>query len=160
MIIMASLFMASCQLKTSVAPVDLTAAKEDVTKLLDKFHAGMISQDANALITLFTDDCLACGTDSKELLNKADWNKMLTQAFADTTLKMNFTIDKRDIRISKDGKAAVALEQAFINSFSEKMPCRFVYHAVKNDSGWQLDFMSVSFIPNNEDLAKLNKALE
>jgi len=44
--------------------------------------------------------------------------------------------------------------------FSQKMPMRIVYHLVKNGDNWLIDFISWSFIPNNEDLGKLNKALE
>ncbi|MCX6262376.1 MAG: nuclear transport factor 2 family protein [Bacteroidia bacterium] len=150
----------SCQTKTKVAPVDLAAAKVTVTELLDKFSSGMKSKDANILTSLFTEDCLICGTDSKELLNKVDWSNMMVQTFADTSLNMNYTIDKREIRVSKDGNSAIALEQTFFKSFSQKMPVRIIYHLVKGNDNWLFDFFSISFIPNNEDIGKLNKALE
>jgi uncharacterized protein (TIGR02246 family) len=155
-----AMIIASCQTKTKVAPVDLAAAKVVVTELLDKFSSGMKSKDANALSSLFTDDCLICGTDSKELLNKVDWSNMMVQTFADTSLNMNYTIDKREIRVSKDGNSAIALEQTFFKSFSQKMPVRIIYHLVKGNDNWLFDFFSISFIPNNEDIGKLNKALE
>jgi hypothetical protein len=80
--------------------------------------------------------------------------------FADTSLKIDITIDKRVIRIAKDGNSAIALEQMFLNPFSQKIPVRNIYHLVKVNGIWQFDFTSVGFIPNNEDLEKLNKALE
>ena len=43
---------------------------------------------------------------------------------------------------------------------SQKMPVRMVSHLVKSGNDWLIDFISISFIPNNEDLGKLNKALE
>jgi uncharacterized protein (TIGR02246 family) len=150
----------SCQPKTKVIPVDLNAAKDAVTVLLDKFSSGMKSKDANALAAIFTDDCLVCGSDAKELLNKTDWTNMMVQSFADTAFKVNYNIDKREIRVSADGNSAVALEQMFFNVFSEKMPVRIVYHLLKDNSGWKFDFASFSFIPNNEDIEKLNNALK
>ena len=48
----------------------------------------------------------------------------------------------------------------FIKAFSQKIPVRMVYHLVKNGDNWLFDFVSWNFIPNNEDLGKLNKALE
>ena len=54
---MVAMINTSCQTKTKVAPVDLAAAKATVTELLDKFSSGMKSKDANALTSLFTDDC-------------------------------------------------------------------------------------------------------
>ena len=150
----------SCQPKTKVAPVDLAAAKVAVTELLDKFSSGMKSKDANALTSLFTDDCLICGTDSRELLSKVDWSNMMVQTFADTSLNMNYTIDKREIRVSKDGNSAIVLEQTLFKSFSQNMPVRIIFHLVKGIDNWLFDFFSISFIPNNEDIDKLNKALE
>ena len=66
----------------------------------------------------------------------------------------------REIRIAADGNSAVSVEQMFMEVFSQKMPMRIVYHLVKNGDDWLIDFISWSFIPNNEDLGKLNKALE
>jgi len=155
-----ALIFATCQTKTKVIPVDLNAAKVSVTAALDKFNAEFKGKDANTLMTLLTDDGLYCGTDSKELLNKVDLSKMVTQSFADSTLKLDYTVDKREIRIAKDGNSAVALEQFFMQSFSQKIPVRMIYHLVKNNDNWLFDFVSWNFIPNNEDITKLNKALE
>ena len=109
---------------------------------------------------LLTDNGLYCGTDSRELLDKAGLSNMMNQTLADTSLKVDYSIDKREIRIAADGNSAIAVEQMFFNAFSQKMPIRIVYHLVKNNDNWLFDFVSWNFIPNNEDLGKLNKALE
>jgi len=44
--------------------------------------------------------------------------------------------------------------------FSPKMAIRMVYHAVKSGENWKFDFISWSFVPRNEDIGKINKALE
>ena len=152
--------LSSCQTKTEVPPADLTAAKVAVTKVLDKHWSAVKAKDANAVIALVTDDFLSCGTDSKEFWNKTDMYNTIKQMFADTSFKTDITIDKREIRIAKDGNSAVALEQMFLKPFSQKIPVRTIYHLVKVNDIWQIDFTSTGFIPNNEDIGKLNKALE
>ena len=153
-----ALIITSCQ--TKVIPVDLAAAKVAVTKVLDNYWSAFKAKDANAVLTLYTDDILSCGSDSKELLNKAEISNAIKQMLADSSLKINFTLDKREIRIAKDGNSAIALEQMLWRPMSQKIPIRIVYHLVKVNDNWLFDFLSASFIPNNEDISKLNKALE
>jgi ketosteroid isomerase-like protein len=150
----------SCQKKTKVLPADLTAAKVAVLKVLDAHWSAVKAKDANAVMDLLTDDVLSCGSDSKEFWSKADLSNTIKQMFADTSLKIDITIDKREIRIAKDGNSAIALEQMFMKPYSQKIPVRNIYHLVKVNDIWQFDFTSVSFIPDNEDIGKLNKALE
>jgi uncharacterized protein (TIGR02246 family) len=158
--LVAVMIIIACQPKTKTVPVDTAAAKVAVTTVLDKYNSAMKAKDANTIMTLLTDDGLYCGTDSKELLNKADLLSGMNQSFADTTLVMNYTIDKREIRIAADGNSAIAVEQMFFKAYSQKIPIRLVYHLIKNNDNWLFDFVSWNFIPNNEDLGKLNKALE
>jgi ketosteroid isomerase-like protein len=150
----------SCHTKIKVLPADLTAAKVAVTKALDSHWTAVKAKDANAVMALLTDDVLSCGTDPEEFWNKTDMYANIRQMFADTSLKVDITIDKREIRIAADGNSAVALEQMFLKPFSRKIPVRSIYHLVKIYDIWQFDFTSVGFIPNNEDIGKLNKALE
>jgi ketosteroid isomerase-like protein len=158
--LVAVMIITACQPKTKTVPVDTAAAKVAVTTVLDKYNSAFKAKDVNAIIALLTDNGLYCGTDSKELLNKADLSNMMNQSFADTTLVMNYTIDKREIRIAADGNSAIAVEQMFFQAFSQKIPMRIVYHLVKTNDNWLFDFVSWSIIPNNEDIGKLNKALE
>jgi ketosteroid isomerase-like protein len=152
--------LSSSQTKTKVLPADLTAAKVAVLKVLDTHWSAVKVKDANAIMALLTDDVLSCGTDSKEFWSKTDMSNTIKQMFADTSLNIDITIDKRVIRIAKDGNSAIALEQMFMKPYSQKIPIRNIYHLVKFNDIWQFDFTSVSFIPNNEDIGKLNKALE
>jgi uncharacterized protein (TIGR02246 family) len=160
LMLVAVMIITACQTKTKIVPVDPAAAKVAVTTVLDKYNSAMKAKDANAIMTLLTDNGLYCGTDSKELLDKASLSNIMNQTFADTSLKVNYSIDKREIRIATDGNSAIAVEQMFFKAFSQKMPMRMVYHLVKNGDNWLFDFVSWNFIPNNEDLGKLNKALE
>jgi ketosteroid isomerase-like protein len=150
----------SSQTKTKVLHADLTAAKIAVKRVLDSHWSAVKEKDANTILSLLTDDVLSCGSDSKEFWSKTDMSNTIRQMFADTSLKIDITIDKRVIRIAKDGNSAIALEQMFMKPYSQKIPVRNIYHLVKVNDNWQFDFTSVSFIPNNEDIGKLNKALE
>ena len=160
LMLVAVMIITACQPKNKIVPVDTAAAKVAVTTVLDKYNSAFKAKDVNAILTLLTDDGLYCGTDSKELMDKASLSNMMNQTLADTSLKVNYTIDKREIRIAADGNSAIAVEQMFFKAFSQKIPMRMVYHLVKNGDNWLFDFVSWNFIPNNEDLGKLNKALE
>jgi len=111
------------------------------------------------IISLLAPDCLVCGTDSREFFNKSSISNEITKAVADTSFKITYSIDKREIRISADANTAISVEQCYIKPISQKMPVRMVSHLVKSGNDWLIDFISISFIPNNEDLGKLNKAL-
>ncbi len=159
-LIMAAVIFTSCQPKTKVVPVDTEAAKTAVTALLDNQYSALDKRDINTYMSLFTDDALICGTDPKEFWNKTETSNTFNQMLADTTLELKFKIEKREVRIAKDGNSAVVVEQTLGDFLSPKIQIRAVYHLVKNNDGWQIDFVSDSFIPNNEDIPKLNKALE
>lgn len=155
-----AMIISSCHTKTKVMPVDITESKEAVTRVLDAHWSAVKAKDADAVIALVTDDFLSCGTDPKEFWNKTDMYNTVKQMFANTELKIDITVDKREIRIARDGNSAIALEQMFMKPFSQKIPVRTVYHLVKDNNTWLIDFTSTGFIPKNEDIDKLNKALE
>jgi len=150
----------SCQTKTNVIPVDMTESKEAVTRVLEAHWSAVKAKDADAVISLVTDDFVSCGTDPKEFWNKTDMYNTVKQMFANTELKIDITVDRREVRIAKDGNSAIAFEQMFLKPYSQKIPVRTVYHLVKDNNTWLIDFTSTGFIPNNEDINKLNKALE
>ncbi len=155
-----AILIVSCQLKTYVMPVDMTESKEAVTRVLDAHWSAVKAKDADAVISLVTDDFHSYGTDPKEFWNKTDMYNTVKQMFANTELEIDITVDKREIRIARDGNSAIAFEQMFLKPYSQKIPVRTVYHLVKDINTWLIDFTSTGFIPNNEDLDKLNKALE
>ena len=142
----------SCHTKTKVMPVDINESEEAVTEVLDAHWSAVKAKDADAVIALVTDDFLSCGTDSKEFWNKTDMYNTVKQMFANTELKIDITVDKRVIRIARDGNSAIAIEHMIMRPFSQKIPVRTVYHLVKYNNTWLVDFTSTGFIPNNEDI--------
>jgi hypothetical protein len=157
---LAVIIITACQQKPKIAPVDQEAAKAAVSATLDKFHSSLMSKNANSMLPLLADNGLFCGTDSKEFLDKPALSDAMSIMFADTTMKVNYSIVKREIRISADGNAAIAVDQFVMDPISPKIPVRWVFHLVKTDDSWLIDFSSLSLIPDNEDLGKLNDALK
>jgi hypothetical protein len=66
----------------------------------------------------------------------------------------------REIVVGPGGKSAVAVTQYVIPAWSPNIPWRQVYHMVKVKKEWKILLINVAFIPKNEDIQKLNAALE
>ena len=156
----AVIIITACQPKTKIVAVDTKAAKAAISALFDKYNSAFKAKDTNTLLAALTDDVLACGTDPLEFWNKKQISDGWTQYFADTSLKINYSIDRREIRVAADGNSALVVEQYVMSVMSPNIPIRSIYHAVKAGENWMLDFISWNFIPKNEDIVKLNKALE
>jgi ketosteroid isomerase-like protein len=157
--IMAVLIMAACQPKPQPIVVDLAASKAEVNTLMETYLTAFNAKDVATLAAIITDDGLFCGTDPGEIMDKKTVTDAWTSAFADTTLK-SFVVDKREIRVASDGNSAIIMEQFYTNPYDLKLPWRLVSRAVKAPDGWKLDFISWSFIPKNEDILKVMKAME
>jgi ketosteroid isomerase-like protein len=134
--------------------------KEAVLKVLEAHWSALKARDADAVIALVTEDFLSCGSDPNEFWNKTEMYNTLKQVLSNSEFKIDITIDKREVRIAKDGNSAIAFEQMFLVPYSQKIPVRTIYHLVKEKNTWLIDFTSTGFIPNNADIDKLNKALE
>jgi len=156
----AVIIITACQSKTKTVPVDTEAAKTVISALFDNFHSAFKAKDTNTLIATLTDDALTCGTDPSEFWDKKQISDGWTQAFADTSLKINYSIDKREIRVAADGNSALVVEQFVMSALFPNIPVRIISHAIKGGENWMIDFVSWNLIPKNEDLDKLNKALE
>ncbi len=145
---------------SKTATVDIEAEKAAVADLFDKYYSAINAKDAATLATFLTEDVLVCGTDPSEFWNKEQITDAWTQGLADTTLEINITIGKREIRVADDGSSAIVVEQYIMPYISSKIHIRAVNYAVKTNDKWMIDFMSFNLIPKNEDISKLNKALE
>jgi uncharacterized protein (TIGR02246 family) len=159
-LILIAIMLSSCNNKNKVPPSDKEEAKIAVEQTLDRHWSAVKEGDAEAILDLLTDDALSCGSDSKEFWSKTDMAENIRKMFTDTVLKTDVKIDKRIIRVAGDGNSAIALEQMFLEPYSQKIPVRNVYHLVKVNDDWKFDFTSVSFVPDNEDIGKLNEALK
>ena len=158
--IVAALLIVACQQTPKTIPVDIAGEKVAISALFDKYISAFNAKDAAAMATFLADDALSCGTDPSEFWNKKQIIDLWTQGFADTALKINYTYSRREIRVATDGNSAIVVEQSIMPFLSSKIPIRTVYNAVKTNDNWMIDFISWNFIPLNEDIPKLNKAVE
>lgn len=158
--LVAVIIITACQQKPKTVPVDTKAEKAAISALFDKFNSGFNAKDVNAVTALFTDDALSCGTDPSEFWDKKQLSDYLTQSLTDTSMSINYSINRREIKVAADGKSAIVVEQYVVPTISPRITIRNLYLAVKADEHWMIDFISWNFILKNEDIPKLYKAME
>jgi hypothetical protein len=149
----------ACQTKIKNKPTDLASEKVVLNKFMDNYHAAIDGDNPQLVSAFWTDDLLYCGSDPKEFWNKTSVSKEFDGMFANKTNKMEHKILSREIRLDKDGMSALILEQISFKDFSEKIPFRLIYHAVRQNNEWKFDFISASLIPTNADADKMKTAI-
>jgi len=158
-ILICSAFFAACVPSNQQQQADLTSVKQSIDSIMEINLNSWNLKEAGAMKNLLTDDGLFCGTDPSEFWDKQTMLNMWDQMITDT-VNYSYSVDKREIKVAQDGKSAIVVEQFFLPAFSPDIPERSIYHVVKIGDDWKFDFISWNFIPKNEDLAKLSKALE
>ena len=154
------IIIASCQSNTKTIPFDPAAIKAEVASVLDKWHATYQGKDLTVLMSLFSDDLLFCGPAPNEFWDKPTLYPLFERPFADTSFVISYSIIERNIKVAKDGTSALSTEHYFLDKASKKIPLRQVCHLVKSEGNWLIDYVSVAYIPNREDMGKINLALE
>jgi ketosteroid isomerase-like protein len=150
----------ACQQTPKTIPVDIEGEKDAVAAILDKYYSAINEQDVATLTSYLTEDVLCCGSDPSEFWNKQQITDEWTQMFADSTFEISFIIDKQEIKVAPDGNSAIVVDQYMLPTFIPKIPCRNVSYLVKTNDKWMILFLSFNLIPKNEDLPKLNEALD
>ena len=89
--------------------VNFETEKDAVADLFDKYYSALNAKDAAILATFLTEGALVCGTDPSEFWNKVQITDLWTQSLADTTFKVNITINKREIRVADNGNSAIVV---------------------------------------------------
>lgn len=148
----------ACKQTPKVVPVDLQAEEAAVNGLLDKLISSSKAGDKSLFLESLTEDPLVCGTDPSEFWNKQQILEMLNQDTASTNPEPNYISD-RVIKVAPDGTSAIVVVQ-FLGIWSPKIPIRQVYHFVKVNDKWLIQFVNYGLIPKNEDIQKLNEAIE
>jgi len=149
--------MASCRQNESVPAVNEEDARKAVGELFDGFNSAFSKKDASAMGNYLSDDGLFLGTDPTEFFSKERVMQEVGNMAQDTSINANYTIEKREIRVSPDGQMALVVEQAII-PFLGRIPARMIGHAAMKDGQWKIDFFSWNLIPKNESLKKLSEA--
>jgi len=152
----AVMLITACQPKTETVTVDPVAEKDSMAKNLDAMYSAYTAKNINTILSLLTDDCLICGTDPGEFWNKEAYATLLKNMAADSSyVPPAFELIKREVRLDKSGNSAIVVEQLFVARWTKQIPLRNVTHHVKIDNMWMIDFVSMSFVPNNGDLEKI-----
>ncbi len=160
LLILAVLLLFSCRQKAPVVQVDPELLKGQINELMDKYNAALNARDVTMAVSFYSDDLLFIGTDPSEFLDKKGITDGWTQMAADSSGSIGFSVDKREIRLDKPGTSAIVVDQYTVPSVSQKIPVRCICHLTLKEDGWAIDFVSVAFTPRNEDVGKLNLALE
>jgi hypothetical protein len=148
-----------CSCQKQAPPVDKEAAGKAVAELFDTYAKATKEKDYVMLDSTLAADGLFLGTDPEEFWSKEKMVEELKRMSGDSTSSFDFTMDKREIRVSQDGIGAIVVEQSIIPVLSKEIYVRGVGHARIIDGRWKIDFFSWALIPRNEDMGKLNKAL-
>lgn len=159
-LIVAAIIIVSCQPKIKTVSDDTAAVKAEITTVLDKWHAAYQGKDLTVLMSLFSDDLLFCGPAPNEFWDKETLYPLFERPFANPSFVVTYSIIERNIKVVKDGTSAISTEHYFLNVASTKMQVRQVCHLVKSEGSWIIDYVSVAYIPNREDMGKINMALE
>ena len=148
----------ACQQTPKVTPVDINAEEAALNELMDKMDAEFKAGSDSTFKELITEDALICGTDPSEFWNKQQFFEMGEQDSTSTPPEFDYMGDRK-VKVAADGNSAIVVTQ-YIISWSPKIPWRQVYHFVKTDGKWMILFINIAFIPKNEDIEKINAAIE
>ena len=143
---------------SKTASVDIEAEKAALNEIMDNLFSAAQDGDQTVFLSLLTEDALFCGTDPSEFWNKQQLTDNSKQDSNNPTPEWKFIGDLK-IKIASDGNSAIIVTQLMI-AWSPKIPLRIVYHFVKTNDNWMILFGNVAFIPKNEDISKLNEALD
>ena len=144
---------------SNTATVDIEAEKAALNELMDKYDSAYKTFDVSTMASYLSEDLLFCGTDPSEFWNKQQITDLWTQIPDNTVFELK-SISDRKIKVAPDGNSAIVVTQYIAPIISPKMPLRWVYHFVKTNDNWMILFVNVAFIPKNEDIQKLNEAID
>lgn len=153
--------MIACQQKAEVKTPDFETERATVDSFINQFNASFSTKDVAFLTSSLTEDAVYLGTDPSENMSKQQITELWTEMFAqtDTFPSLHFISD-RLIKLAPDGNSATVVDQHMMPMYTPKIPWRNVYHLTKIDGAWKIYFGSSAFIPKNEDIPKLNAAME
>ena len=135
--------------------IDLNAEKAVVNALLDKWQA---ATQTDTLASLLTDDAFILGTAPEELWTKNEIVEIWRQYYSGIVPEHSYT-SERILKMAADGNSATEIEEYIMPSMSPILTARNTLHLVKTKDKWMVDFISIAFIPKNEDIPKIEKII-
>ena len=153
-ILMISLFGAMLCLNAQPT-IDLNAEKAAVNAMLDTWQTATLT---DTLASLLTDDAFVLGTAPEELRTKNELVEIWKQYYSGVVPEHSYT-SERIVKMAADGNSATAIEEYIMPSMSPILTARNTLHLVKTNGKWMVDFVSIAFIPKNEDIPKIEKII-
>ncbi len=137
----------------------VTFPRGQINKVLDSMHQGFRTKNFKLMESFLTEDGLYLGTDPSEIWSKKQLSQYFDKNVKDTN-NISYTILSRNILLGKNNNTAMAIEQYYLSTMSDKMMVRSISKLVNKDNVWKISFYSWNFIPRNEDIKKINEALK
>ena len=153
-ILMISLF-GTVMCLNAQSTIDLNAEKAAVNAMLDKWQA---ATQTDTLASLLTDDAFILGTAPEELWTKNEIVEIWRQYYSGIVPEHSYT-SERILKMAADGNSATEIEEYIMPSMSPILTARNTLHLVKTKDKWMVDFISIAFIPKNEDIPKIEKII-
>jgi hypothetical protein len=137
---------------------EFKAEKEAIHAFMDKIDAGFDNKDPSVFNTALAEEALICGTDPSEFWSKKQFMGANAEAAPESFPGFSY-INEREIKVFPGGNSAIVITQ-YVIEWSPNIPWRQVYHLVKTEGDWKVYFMNVAFVPKNEHIGTINKAIE
>ena len=157
--ILALIFTVGCNPKVETEPVDLNAVNDTIEQLINEYQNAWNAEDVDMISALASDDGRFFGSDPSEVLDKTELLKMCMDLFADT-VDYSYDVNVREIMPAANGESALVVEHINMVGFSSLMQMRQTCQFVKIEDSWKVNYISWGMLANNDDVAKLNAALE
>jgi len=148
----------ACTSAPKPVPVDIAAEEEAIKEVFDVLFSSIKDRNIDQLASVFTTDGVFMGTSPDEVFTKDSLVAAWTQMMQIPEITPFEFISEPLIRIQPDGKTAVVAQQYYWKLLSP-IPLRQTFCLVKSDSVWLIDFFDFSFIPYNNQVPLLNKAV-
>ena len=139
--------------------VNIQAEITVINELMDIMDAEFENGDATTFLSSLADDALICGTDPSEFWNKEQYLGMQDTESNNNAPEFKY-IDDRVVKVAPDGNSAIVVNQFMMIGWSPKIPLRNDFHFIKTNAGWKVFFVNIAFIPKNEHIGMINKAIE
>jgi hypothetical protein len=138
--------------------IDTAQARQDLNTMADELHRLFKNKDLAFVDKYMAKDGIYMGTDPSEILNYDDFRAYQQQMLNDPAVNIpDYKISRRDIVIH--GTSALIIDQFLFPDISEKVMLRNISHARHENGKWVVDMYSWNFIPKNEDIPKIDRAL-
>ena len=116
----------------STADTSSTFPRFGISKVLDSMHTGFRSRNFKLMESFLTEDGLYLGTDPKEIWSKKQLSDYFSNNVKDTT-NIDYAILSRTILLGKNNNTAMAIEQYYLNTMSEKMMVRSISRLIHKE---------------------------